>query len=64
MHSQAIQNGAHTVLAHTEVKIAAGTIVRAELAGTAQERIIRGRQIGRAADERGDRRGNGVEHTP
>ena len=77
MCGEAVQDRAHAVLAHAEVQVAAGVTPaathralaiagaragRLEVPHSCQRRVRRGVQIGRAADERGQARGDRADH--
>src|SRR5262249_50685710 len=63
---QAVEHGAHYVLANTEVQIASAGTVREEVAGALKRQpgLGGGRQVRRAAHQPWDVLGKNVEHLP
>ncbi len=57
----AVDDRAHAMLAHAEVEVAAVIAARLERAGAVDERLGRGREIGRSADQPGEPGGDRVQ---
>lgn len=62
VQGNAVADGAHSVLAHTEAEVALGRGVLLEVAEHLHQGHVGGRQIGGATQEPGDGGGQGVEH--
>ena len=62
MQRQAVEHGAHAVLADAEADVAAGKIAGLDVHRTLRPGVVRRSQVGRAAHQRGEARCERVQH--